>query len=291
MAAFLVPLQVRVRGGAAEQFQLRNGLVDEALAQLVVALALDLPGHGLGAVGGVGVARAEHHQGRPPEAVDGVLDHVLLRLGAVAHHGQEDFVALALVEGLFLADADHGAGVGAVGGALQHHLVDDGGAIHQPAHRAHVGPVQRRVIEDARVLGLAAVQLGDLLVAVGAQGFHGAVEVEAVAGFVLDLGHQLQLALEGRGAGHPVAFRQHADDLGVGVLGNLADQGLPVGVRHPVLRLDLDLRVDLLLEGAFLGGHLLQRLHALHAGLNQLCVHAVLQPCRVRGVAWPWRYF
>jgi hypothetical protein len=46
-----------------------------------------------------------------PQAVDGVLDHVALGLGALAHHGQH-FVALALVEALFLADTDHGAGVG-----------------------------------------------------------------------------------------------------------------------------------------------------------------------------------
>ncbi|MNT56195.1 hypothetical protein D3C72_1934780 [compost metagenome] len=158
----------------------------------------------------------------------------------MAHHGQEDFVALALVEALFLADAHHGPGVGAVGGALQHHLVDDRRAIHQPAHRAHVGPVQRRVIEDARILGLAAVQLGDFFIAVGAQGFHGAVQVQAVAGFVLDLGHQLQFAFERWRAGDPVAFGQHADDFGVGVLGNLPDQGLAVGIWHPVLGFDLD---------------------------------------------------
>ncbi|MDT4844520.1 hypothetical protein FQZ97_784840 [compost metagenome] len=210
----------------------------------------------------------------------------------MAHHGQEDFVALALVEGLFLADADHGAGVGAVGGALQHHLVDDGGAIHQPAHRAHVGPVQRRVVEDAGVLGLAGMQPGDLLVAVGAEGLHGAVQVQAVAGFVLDLRHQLQLALQGRCAGHPVALGQHADDFRMRVLGNLPDQRLAIGIGHPVLRLDLDLGVDLLLEGALLRGHLLQRLHALHAGLNQLCVHAVSPAfhCSL-GWPWPWLYF
>ncbi|MOA29751.1 hypothetical protein D3C78_1507880 [compost metagenome] len=96
-----------------------------------------------------------------------------------------------------------------------------------------------------------------------------------MAGLVLDLGHQLQLALEGRRAGDPVAFRQHADDFRVGVLGNLPDQRLAIGIGHPVLRLDLDLGVDLLLEGALFRRHLLQRLHAFHAGLNQLCVHAV----------------
>src|SRR5699024_8978624 len=47
VAGFLVPFQVRVRGGAAEEFQLRHGLVKKALAQFVVAVAFDFPGHGL----------------------------------------------------------------------------------------------------------------------------------------------------------------------------------------------------------------------------------------------------
>ncbi|MNP07011.1 hypothetical protein D3C76_990190 [compost metagenome] len=113
-----------------------------------------------------------------------------------------------------------------------------------------------------------------------------------MAGFVLDLRHQLQLALQGRCAGHPVAFRQHADDFRVGVLGNLPDQRLAIGIGHPVFCLDLDLGVDLLLKGALFRRHLLQRLHALHAGLNQLCVHAV-SPAFVLlwGRPWPWVYF
>ncbi|MNQ92581.1 hypothetical protein D3C85_1080120 [compost metagenome] len=96
-----------------------------------------------------------------------------------------------------------------------------------------------------------------------------------MAGFVLDLGHQLQLALEGRGAGDPVAFGQHADDFRMGVLGDLPDQSLAVGVGHPVLGFDLDFSIDLFLEGALLLGHLVQGLDAFDAGLNQLCVHAV----------------
>ncbi|MCY1302744.1 hypothetical protein D9M70_524210 [compost metagenome] len=61
-----------------------------------------------------------------------------------------------------------------------------------------------------------------------------------MTGFVLDLGHQLQFAFEAWRAGDPVAFGQHADDFGVGVLGNLPDQGLAVGIWHPVLGFDLD---------------------------------------------------
>ncbi|MNM42237.1 hypothetical protein D3C81_530690 [compost metagenome] len=112
------------------------------------------------------------------------------------------------------------------------------------------------------------MQLGDFFVTVGAQGFHGAVQVQAVAGFVLDLGHQLQLALEAGGTGDPVAFGQHADDFRVGVLGDLPDQGLAVGLGHPVLGFDLDFGVDLFLEVAFLGGHFFQRLDALDSGFH-----------------------
>ncbi|MCY1183821.1 hypothetical protein D9M73_244710 [compost metagenome] len=112
------------------------------------------------------------------------------------------------------------------------------------------------------------MQLGDFLVTVGAEGFHGAVQVQAVAGLVLDLRHQLQLALEAGGTGNPVAFGQHADDFRVGVLGDLPDEGLAVGLGHPVLGFDLDFGVDLFLEVAFLGGHFFQRLDALDSGFH-----------------------
>ena len=115
------------------------------------------------------------------------------------------------------------------------------------------------VVEDGAVLGLAGVKVVEELVAGGAEGFGGGVEVEAVAGFVLDFGEEDGFALEGGGAGDPVAFREHADDLGVGVLGDLADEGFAVGVGHPVLGLDADFGVYTGLEGSFgggvLGGH------------------------------------
>jgi hypothetical protein len=59
-----------------------------------------------------------------------------------------------------------------------------------------------------------------------------------VAGLVLHLGQQDRLAPKRRRARDPVAFRLHPDDLGVGVLGDLADQRPPVAVRHPVTWLD-----------------------------------------------------
>ena len=183
------------------------------------------------------VRRAEHHQRRPPPAVHRVLRHGVLRLGAAAE-GQQQFVALALVEGLLLADADHRAGVRAVRAAAQRHLVGDRRAVHQPADGADVGPGQGRVVEDRGVLLAAGVQLVEQLVAAGAQGLGGAVEIQAVARLVLHLGHQDRLAAQGGGAGDPVGLRLHADDLGVGVLRDLADEGRAVGVRHPVPRLD-----------------------------------------------------
>ena len=59
--------------------------------------------------GGPNIIRA---QGVP--AVDRVLGHLLL-LGRALHESEQDLEALALVERLFLADADHGAAVGAEG--------------------------------------------------------------------------------------------------------------------------------------------------------------------------------
>ena len=181
--------------------------------------------------------RAEHHQRRPPRAVDGVLRHRLLRRRAVRERVQ-DLEALPLVEGLLLADPDHGAGVRAVGAAAQRHLVDDRGAVDQPADRADVGPGQRRVVEDRGVLLPPGVQRVEQVGAVHAERLGGGVQVEAVAGLVLHLGHQDRLAAQARRPADPVALGLHADDLGVRVLGDLAHQRAPVGLRHLVAGLD-----------------------------------------------------
>src|SRR3546814_4505200 len=113
--------------------------------------------HRLGGGGAVGVGRAEHHQRRPPPAIERILRHVplLLCAGGEVHH---DLVALALVEALLLADADHGAGIRTVAGALQRHLVHDRRAVDQPADRADIRPGERRIVEDGAVLGLARIQ-------------------------------------------------------------------------------------------------------------------------------------
>src|ERR1700722_8395100 len=143
----LVPAQLGVRERHAELFRLRDGHVDEPLAQLVVRVPLDAPLHRLLGVGRAGIGRAEHYQRRPPGAVDGVLHHVPLGLRA-AHHRHQQLVALALVERLFLADADHRAGIAPVRGPAQRDLVADRGAVHQPADHADIRVVEGRVVED-----------------------------------------------------------------------------------------------------------------------------------------------
>ena len=191
--------------------------------------------------------RAEHHEAGPPPAVQGVLRHGFL-LGGAAAEGQHDLEALALVEGFLLADADHGAGVGAVGATAERDLVHDGGAVDQPADGTNVGPGESRVVEDGTVFGAAGEELVDEFLAGDVQGFGGGVEVEAVAGFVLHFGEQGGLAAEAGGAGDPVALGQHADDFGVGVLADLADQGAAIGGGHPVVGFDAVFGVDAGLE-------------------------------------------
>ncbi|MNT10747.1 hypothetical protein D3C72_1455920 [compost metagenome] len=276
MAAFLVPLQFGIGNGQPQVLGLRHGLVDHLLAQLVVGEQLDAPLHRLRAVGRIAVGRAEHHQRGPPPAVERILRHLLLPGRAVAQL-QQDVVALALVERLFLAHAHHGARIRPVRAAAQRHLVDDGRAVDQPADHADVGPTQRRVVEDAGILGLAGVQVAQHLVARHAQGLGRAVEIQAMAGLILDLGQQDCLALQRRRAGDPVAFRQLAHDLGMGMLRDLADQGLAIGLRHPVLGLDLDPGIDARLELALLRLHFFHGAKPRRSCLHQLCVHPLLR--------------
>src|SRR6185312_5860447 len=63
-------------------------------------------------------------------------------------------------------------------------------------------------------------------------------------------------ALQRRGAGDPVAFGQLAHDLRMGVLGDLADEGLAIGLRHLIPGLDLDPGSDALFKACA------DRLHA-----------------------------
>src|SRR6476661_10412393 len=158
LAGFLVEADVLVRQRQFQDLDLLHHHSDEAVAELVIAEALDVPGHGLLGVGRIVIRRAEHHERRGVPAVHGILGHLLLLRRAVREF-QQDLEALALVEGFFLADPDHGAAVGAEGGAAERHLVGDRGAVDHPADGTHVCPGTGGVVEDGGVLGLAVHQV------------------------------------------------------------------------------------------------------------------------------------
>src|SRR3974390_1710934 len=80
-----------------QELRLRHGGVDEFLAQFVVGEALDLPFGGGVAVLADLVGRAEHHQNRPPPAVQRILRHRPLLLRA-ARQRQHDLVALPMMK-------------------------------------------------------------------------------------------------------------------------------------------------------------------------------------------------
>src|ERR1022692_1408055 len=275
MPALGVPLELRVGHGDAEIVRLRHRLIDEALAELVVREYLDFPLRRLSAVHRRRVGRPEHHQRRPPPSVERVLRHRFLRRGPLTqrHH---DVEALTLVKALLLADANHRSRVRPERAPAQRYLIHDRRAVDQPSDGADVGPGQRRIVEDARILGFAGMQIGDELIARNAQRLRGAIKVKAVARFILDLGHEYRFALEARRAGDPVALGQHADDFGVGVLRDLPDQRLAIRLGHPVLGLDLDIGVDSRLEFALLRGELVLRAQALRPGVDHLRVHEAL---------------
>ena len=168
---------------------------------------------------------------------------------AQRHH---DLKTLALVKGFLLADADHRARIGTVGTAAQRDLVHDRRAIDQPADRADIGPGQRRIVEDRGIFCLARQHQVDQLFARGAERLGRGIEIKPVAAFVLHFRQQRRLAAQRRRAGDPVAFGQHADDFGMGVLRDLPRQRLAIGRGHPVIRLDALFGIDarLKLRGA-----------------------------------------
>ena len=160
MARFLVPFQVGIWDGQPDELCLWHGEVNELLPQFIVGETLDVPSHGLGAVGAVVVRRPKHHDGWPPPTVEGILCHRLLLLSALCQ-GHHDLEPLALVKAFFLADTHHGAGIGTVTALAERYLVHNGGTIYEPTHSANVGPCEGGVVKDAAVLGFAAVQVGD----------------------------------------------------------------------------------------------------------------------------------
>src|SRR3984885_9186472 len=247
MLRSLVPTQLGIRDRELQKLRLRHGHVDEVLAQLVVAEALDLPAHRLRGMWRIRIAWPKHHDRRPPPPIERILCHRALcrRAARERHH---DFEALALMKTLFAADAHHGARIWTVGAAADRDLIHDGGAIDEPADRADVRPGERRIVKYARVLRSAREQLPDKLIARDAECFRRAVEVHAVAAFVLYFGNEHRLAAQRWRTRDPVAFGQHTDNLGMGVLRDLSYERAPVGLGHPFLGLDLLVTLDSRLE-------------------------------------------
>ncbi len=97
-----------------------------------------------------------------------------------------------------------------------------------------------------------------------------------MAALILHLGEQDGLALKARRPADPVALGLHADDFGMRVLRDLADQGLAVRIGHPVLRLDLAVsvhhRVEMRLLRRDVGLHRFERL-GVARDIKRLGVH------------------
>ena len=108
LGPLLVPHEIGIRDGQAEQICLRNGGVDELLAEFVVGVALD-PHAIERAVLGESVGRAEHHDARPPPPIEGPL--AIAFCSGVPREGEHDLKALALMEAP-LADPNHRPPVG-----------------------------------------------------------------------------------------------------------------------------------------------------------------------------------
>src|SRR5690606_6832308 len=97
--------------------------------------------------------------------------------------------------------------------------------------------------------GAPVQELLDQLVPVDAERLGAAVDVEPVAGLVLDLGDERHLTPQRGSAGDPVALRQHADDLRMRVLRHHSSELLAIALGHPVLGLDALAGGDAGLEG------------------------------------------
>ncbi len=98
--------------------------------------------------------------------------------------------------------------------------------------------LKKLCVENAGILGLSGVQLGQHFIAADAQCFGGGIQVEAVAAFVLYFGQQDQFGAQGWRARHPVAFGLHPDYFRVGMLADLSDEVCPVAIGHGVARFD-----------------------------------------------------
>ena len=82
MASRLIPAEIGVGHLKTDGKGLLYSLIHELLSQFIITSALDLPFHRLGRMRRLTIMGAKHHQGRPPPAVQRILRHSALRLGA-----------------------------------------------------------------------------------------------------------------------------------------------------------------------------------------------------------------
>ena len=101
---------------------------------------------------------------------------------------------------------------------------------------------------------LSLVEEGLQLVSLHAEGLRRRIEIQTVPRLILHLRHQDRLPVKRRGPADPIPLGLHPDDLRVSVLGDLADQGVSIGIRHPIGRLYLLLGGHDDIEALF-GGH------------------------------------
>ena len=120
---------------------------DSSLVRVLMPQRID----GSSSRGDVG---AEEVQDRRPPAVDRLLEHRELLVGA-GREREQDVLAVAVVERLLGDDPLHDADVRRVGGLEQGPLGDDRGAVDQEADAGDVAPGVGRVVEDVVELALA----------------------------------------------------------------------------------------------------------------------------------------
>src|SRR5690606_21055350 len=124
MLGFFIPLQILIGNLKSQELSLTYGYIHKTLSQRIITLAFYTVVHRFLRVWRSFVVRSEHHQGRPPETVQGFLRKVFLLFGSTAKCHQ-DLVSLSLVKGFFLTYPHHGSGIRSVGVTHQHHLVHD----------------------------------------------------------------------------------------------------------------------------------------------------------------------
>jgi hypothetical protein len=127
-------------------------------------------------------------------------------------------------------------------------LGDDRRGVDEPGDHSDVAPRARLVVEDVVELRLPGDEVVQALLPWLAEILDDAVNELRVADLVLHLRREGELSLQGRRAQDPLALGQHAHELRVPVHLDELDEALAVLVRHPVARLDLPARLDVLLE-------------------------------------------